>query len=236
MTAVVLAAVLCGLLGLLVPRLVGAVPEPEEPPNVPEGEPDKELYADVAALPRLAAWTSLGSAVAGAAVGWGTGLDWSLVWLVPLVPVLVALSVVDWRTKLLPKVVVNPTTLATLAVMVVVGLATGRTDDLLRAVLALVLLFLFYGITWFVYPGGLGYGDVRLGALLGLVLGWVGWGVTAVGLVLPMLAQGVGPLLVAVVTRDRQVLKRHVPFGPFMVAGAVVALAVGQEIAASIWG
>jgi len=236
LTAGLLGVVLCGALGLFVPRLVAAVPEPEEAPEVPEGEPPKELYADVAALPRLAALAALLSAVAGGTVAWGTGLDWSLVWLVPVVPVLVALAVVDWRTRLLPKVVVNPTTLVTLGLMVVVGVATGRTDDLQRAVLSLVAVFLVLGVLWFVHPGGLGYGDVRLGALLGLVLGWVGWGATAVGVVLPFVVQGLGPLLVAIVTWDRSVLKRHLPFGPFMVLGAVVALVWGTEIAAFVWG
>jgi len=135
--AALVAALLAGLGGLLVPRLVARVPEPapkqvaEDAP--PTDEPPKMLYADIAAQPGLAWRSALLSAAAGALRGAAAGLDWPLLWLVPLTPVAVALSVIDWHTRLLPRVVVVPATLAAIVVVTVVGLATGEREALVRA-------------------------------------------------------------------------------------------------------
>jgi leader peptidase (prepilin peptidase)/N-methyltransferase len=255
--AAVVAGASCGLLGLLVPRLVAAVPEPaprvpvpESPsaealPEPPPGEAaqvrdgdegDKPAYADLAARPRLAALAALVSLVAGALVGAATGWGWALVWLVPLVPVAVALSYIDWHTRLLPRLVVLPATLAAVVAMVVVGLATDQVDALVRALVAMVAVRSFFWLLWFVRSAGMGFGDVRLAALVGLVLGWVGWGTVAIGVWVGFVAFAVPGLVLAVVRRDRALLKQAFPFGPFMAAGALVGLVWGPELSRVLWG
>jgi leader peptidase (prepilin peptidase)/N-methyltransferase len=226
----IVAALLCGVLGLLVPRLVASVPEPAEP------EDDKPLYADLAARPRLAELAALASLVAGALVGAAIGWDWPLVWLVPLVPVAVALSYIDWHTRLLPTRVVLPATLAAVVATVVVGLATGERDALVRALVAMVGVRTFFWVLWFVRSAGMGFGDVRLAALVGLVLGWVGWGPVAIGVWIGFVAFSVPGLLLAVVRRDRSLLKQAFPFGPFMVVGALVGLVWGPALTRVLWG
>ena len=129
--AALVAALVAGLGGLLVPRLIARVPEPA-PKQAAEGdapadEPPKMLYADIAARPGLAWRSAAFSAVAAALLGAATGLDWPLLWLVPLTPVAVALSTIDWHTRLLPRVVVVAATLAAIVVVRVVGLATGES-------------------------------------------------------------------------------------------------------------
>lgn len=230
----VVTALLCGVLGLLVPRLVASVPEPAEPADEKPAD-DKPLYADLAARPRLAALAALVSLVAGALVGAATGWDWPLVWLVPLVPVAVALSYIDWHTRLLPTRIVLPATLAAVAATVVVGLATGERDVLVRALVAMVGVRSFFWVLWFVRSAGMGFGDVRLAALVGLVLGWVGWGPVAIGVWVGFVAFSVPGLLLAVVRRDRSLLKQAFPFGPFMVVGALVGLVWGPELARVLW-
>jgi leader peptidase (prepilin peptidase) / N-methyltransferase len=74
-----------------------------------------------------------------------------------------------------------------------------------------------------VSPRGMGFGDVKLGLLLGVLVG-----ARSVGLVLPaLLVAGVLGGLVGVVQMVRR-RRRDVtlPFGPFLVAGAVLALAL----------
>ncbi len=241
--AAAVAGVLCGLLGLLVPRLVAAVPEPAPKEGADEAEPDeagaeesKPLYADLAARPRLGALAGLVSLVSGALVGAATGWDWPLVWLVPLVPVAVALSYIDWHTRLLPRLVVLPATLATVVAMVVVGLATGRQDALVRALVAMLVVRSVFWLLWFVRSAGMGFGDVRLAALVGLVLGWVGWGAVAIGVWVGFVAFAVPGLLLAVVRRDRALLRQAFPFGPFMAAGALFGLVWGPALSRVIWG
>ena len=181
--AALVAAVVAGLGGLLVPRLIARVPEPapkqaaEDAP--PADEPPKMLYAAIASRPGLAWRSAVVSALAAALVGAATGLDWPLLWLVPLTPVAVALSVIDWHTRLLPRVVVVPATLAAVVVVAAVGLATGERDALVRALVAMVLARSFFWVLWFIRSAGMGFGDVRLAAPIGLVLGWTGWGAGA---------------------------------------------------------
>ncbi|KRF36149.1 prepilin peptidase [Nocardioides sp. Soil805] len=262
--AAVVAGVLSGALGLLVPRLVAAIPEPAprddpgpEPvdagledagsedagsedarpePARPVAEDPKPLYADLAARPHLAVTAALVSLVSGAVIGAATGWDWPLVWLVPLVPVTVALSWIDWHTRLLPRVVVLPATLAAVVAVVAVGLATGERDALVRALVAMVAVRSFFWLLWFVRSAGMGFGDVRLAALVGLVLGWVGWGTVAIGVWVGFVGFAVPGLLLAVVRRDRALLRQAFPFGPFMAGGALVGLVWGPALAGVLWG
>jgi leader peptidase (prepilin peptidase)/N-methyltransferase len=246
--AALVAALLAGVGGLLVPRLIAWVPEPaprepdepEEPEQAQEPEepePPKMLYADIAVRPGLGRRSALAAALVGGLVGWATGLDWPLLWLVPLIPVGVALSVIDWHTKLLPRIIVIPATLVAVVLVVVVGLATGERDALVRALVAMVVVRSFYWVLWSVLPGvGMGFGDVRLAAIVGLVLGWLGWGAVAIGVWIGMAVFGLPGLVLAIVRWDRKLLKKPFPFGPFMLVGAVAGLVWGTALAGRIWG
>jgi leader peptidase (prepilin peptidase)/N-methyltransferase len=234
--AALVAALLCGLGGLAVPAMIRRVPEPEPAPAPREGEPPKEPYAAIADLPGLGWRSAVAAALVGAVLGAATGLDWSLLWLVPLVPVGVGLSVVDWRTRLLPRRVVWPATGLTVLLVVAVGLANGDRDALVRALLGMVVAFVFFYVLWWVYPAGIGYGDVRLSLVVGLVLAWVGWGALATGLWVGFASFGLPGLVLAVVRWDRSLMKKSFPFGPFMLVGTVVGLVWGTALAARIWG
>ncbi|MGF9761052.1 A24 family peptidase [Microvirga sp. 0TCS3.31] len=254
--AALVAALLAAAGGLLVPRLIARVPEPAPKEAVEDGgqdgvqdavqdgvqdappadEPPKMLYADIAARPGLAWRTALLAAVAGALIGAATGLDWPLLWLVPLTPVAVALSVIDWHTRLLPRVVVVPATLAAIVAVTAVGLATGDREALVRALVAMVLARSFFWVLWFVRSAGMGFGDVRLAAPVALVLGWTGWGALAIGLWAGFILFVLPALAVLVARRDRSLLKKSFPFGPFMVGGALVGLVWGTALAARMWG
>lgn len=260
--AALLGALVAGLGGLLVPRAIANVPEPPpkavespgdreddrgesgdgqaeaEPASgdVPADEPPKMPYADIAARPGLLGRVVAASAVSGAVLGAATGLDWPLLWLLPLTPVAVMLSVIDWHTRLLPRVVVLPVTLAAIVLVTTVGLATGEREALVRALLAMVVARSFFWVLWFLRSAGMGFGDVRLAAPVGLVLGWVGWGALAIGLWTGFIAFVVPAVGLAVLRRDRAMLKRSFPFGPFMVFGAFVGLVWGTALSERIWG
>jgi leader peptidase (prepilin peptidase) / N-methyltransferase len=82
-------------------------------------------------------------------------------------------------------------------------------------------------VLWFVYPPGLGYGDVRLAGVLGIALGYLGWGELLVGVYAGFL---LGGIIGALLRATRLVRQRHVPFGPFMVLGALVGIVWGAEL------
>lgn len=235
--ASLLAALVAALGGLLVPVVLAQLPAPEPPTTpLPEGEEPPVAYAVLAARPGLGWRCALVSAVLGALVGATQGLDWPLVWLAPLVPVAVGLAHVDWHTRLLPRRVVVPATLAVLAAVVVVGLVTDQRDALVRALVAMVVVRSFFWVLWFVHASGLGFGDVRLAALVGLVLGWEGWGAVALGLWSGFVALGVPGVLLALVRRDLALVRKAYPFGPAMLAGALVGLVWGTALGARLWG
>lgn len=223
----VVTALLCGVLGLLVPRLISAVPEPAEPAA------DKQTYADIGARPGLAWQSAVICAAIGAVVGGAIGLTWPLLFLVPLVPVGMALALIDWRTRLLPTRIIAPTYLVLVPLVVIAGLASGEPRLLLRAAIGWALMGGIYVLLWLVYPAGMGYGDVRLSGILGIVLGYLGWGQLALGGWSGFLLGGVGGVvLVALKVID----KRHNPFGPWMLIGALVGIVAGSEFAVWMWG
>jgi leader peptidase (prepilin peptidase)/N-methyltransferase len=89
-----------------------------------------------------------------------------------------------------------------------------------------------YGGLWLVTRGrGMGLGDVALAPLLGLVLGAVGVGTAVVGLGLGFLLGTVAAGVLA--TRGVRVRGMRLPFGPFMLGGAALALAIGEPLSAA---
>lgn len=75
---------------------------------------------------------------------------------------------------------------------------------------------------------GMGLGDVKLAPLLGVVLGVLGWGASLVGLLSGfVLGTVVGVVLMSFGKAGR---KTKVPFGPFMLLGAVFGLVLGRPI------
>lgn len=225
------AALLCGIGGLLVPLLIARVPEPE--PAGDDEEP-KERYVDVAARPRLAAGSAVAAAVSGAVIGLSVGWEWSLLFLLPLVPVSVALAVIDWHTRLLPSRIVLPAHAATILLAGACWLVERDTDALVRAAIAMVAVRSLFWLLWLVRSSGMGFGDVRLSALLGFALGYLGWGEVVVGTYAGFLVFGVPGLVVAVVRRNRQLLRTPFPFGPFMLVGALLGIALGPAVWSSL--
>jgi len=247
--AVVVATLVAGLGGFLVPALIARIPPhvpvetaaqptpagaevdgtvdatPLPDPSVPPDPP--EPYPDIARLPGLGWKSALAAAAAGAVVGHALGWTWALVLWVPLVPVSVALAVVDWRTRLLPTAVLRPT-YAVLVVLVLLGWAvTGDTDAVVRAACGWLVAGGLYAVLWFIYPRGLGFGDVRLAGVLGIALGWVGWGPVLVGVYAGFLLGGVLGGLLSVL---KIVERKGFPFGPFMLLGALVGLLWGEPL------
>jgi leader peptidase (prepilin peptidase)/N-methyltransferase len=127
-------------------------------------------------------------------------------------------------------VIVLPATAYALVAGVAGWPLTGDPGDLVRAAIGLVIARSVYWLLWFLHSAGMGFGDVRLAALLGFSLGHVGWPEFGVGMYAGFLVFGVPGLLLALVKWDRALLKTAFPFGPFMIAGALLGLAVGPVV------
>lgn len=213
-----------------------AEPQAVEPGSVEqqevEAEPEepKERYDAIAALPGLAWKSALVSAVVAGVVGLRIGWDPALVVWAYLVPVGVALALVDWRTRLLPTKVIAPSYAVVVALTLLAGvLPGGDWDSVVRAGWGWLIAGGTFFVLWFIYPRGLGYGDVRLSGLLGIALGYLGWGELLTGVYAGFLLGGVGGLLLSLL---RIVDRKAYPFGPFMLVGAVIGVLAGPGVAA----
>lgn len=224
--------------GLGVPALVARIPEPEsqvevvdeadDPAGTPTPTEPKEPYTSIASLPLLrwkaAAFSAVTAGLIGARVGWG----WELLFLMYLVPVGVALATIDWRTRLLPTKLIAPS-YAVVAVLCVAAAGLSRSlEDLERAGWGWLVSGGTFLLLWLVYPRGMGYGDVRLSGVLGIALGYLGWGPLLVGVYAGFLLGGLGG---TVLTLLRIVDRKAYPFGPFMLLGAVVGVLWGAPVA-----
>lgn len=131
---------------------------------------------------------------------------------------LVVVTATDLERRIIPNRVVLPAFVAVLALQTVshpspewaLG-ALGAAGFLFLAVLA--------------YPGGMGMGDVKLALLIGALLGLT----TPIGLMLGLLFALV-PSVVLFARHGVRARKMKIPFGPFLAAGAVVALFAGEAI------
>lgn len=226
--AAVVATLVGAVLGALVPSIVERLPEPTEDRHVDDGA--KVPYAVVAARPGLGLNTTIVGGVAGGLTGYAVGWDRALIGLMPLVPVCLTLALVDLRTRLLPKVLVLPATGVLIALGVLDAVATGERDDLVRAAIGLVVARTFYWLLWWLHSAGMGFGDVRLAALLGFPLAWLGWEEFALGMYSGFLVFALPGLLLAIVRWDRRLLRAPYPFGPAMIAGAFLGVVLGKPL------
>jgi leader peptidase (prepilin peptidase)/N-methyltransferase len=154
--------------------------------------------------------------------------SWALPAFLALAAGLVALSVIDFEHFLLPNRIVYPLALATPALLTVAALGDDDWAALGRAVLGGALAMLALGLLHLLSPRSMGFGDVKLALVLGLALGWLGWGELVLGLFCGFLAGAVvGAALVVLRRRDR---KDHLPFGPFLAFGTLVAVLWGDVI------
>ncbi|GAA4824991.1 prepilin peptidase [Nocardioides caeni] len=228
-----------GLLGgLVVPWLIAQCPEPEhDPQENPEEFPDHVPFAELARRRGLRTGAGLAGAVAAGLLGASLGWTWLLPPLLLLVPVTTALAVIDYVTWYLPSRLILPSYGAVAALQVVATVALGEPAVLVWSAIGFVGLGGYYGLMWFISPRAMAFGDVRLGALLGLALGPLGTGT----LLLSVLAAAVLSLLAYVPMRlrgnairragARGPLKANLPYGPFLVIGALVAVVLGQVLA-----
>ena len=141
----------------------------------------------------------------------------------------VALTLIDLDVKRLPNAIVLPSYVVALVLLGVAALFDGELGPYLRAGLGMAALFGFYFVLALVYPAGMGFGDVKLAGVLGLYLGWLGWAEVVTGAFLGFLFGGVvGMALKAARKAGR---KSQIPFGPFMLVGAFVAILWGGVLA-----
>lgn len=138
-----------------------------------------------------------------------------------LVVVLIPVALIDLEKRIIPNKILLPAAVAALVAGAVI--APGKVPEQLIAAGAAGGFFLLFALA---YPKGMGMGDVKLAAVLGLYLGRS----VAVALIAGVFAGVVIGAAVLARLGVQQGRKTAVPFGPFLALGAIVALFAGPAI------
>ncbi|MET8742176.1 A24 family peptidase [Streptomyces sp. NPDC004728] len=198
-----------------------AVPVPAAA-GAERGEPDRTppaaRYAPGVLVPVV---TALSCAVLAAATGLRPELA---VWLL-MAPVAVLLATIDRRVHRLPDRLTLPAAGAVAVLLGGAALLPEHAGSWLSALLGGAALGGFYFLLFLINPNGMGFGDVKLALSLGMALGWYGWAVVFAG-------GFAGFLLGAVYGFGLMVMKKAgrktgIPFGPFMITGALLGILLG---------
>lgn len=171
-------------------------------------------------VPEFAMWP-LAAAATGLMV-WAFGIDWVLASVIPFVVFLAVMTVIDLRELRIPDKLTRPAMVLAIPLLALSLLSDWSDLSLLRALLGALAMGGFYFVLFFIYPAGMGFGDVKLAPIIGAQLGFFGWVPEIRGLIAAYLI--VGPVAIALLIFGRARMKTGFPFGPFMAIGAIVAL------------
>jgi leader peptidase (prepilin peptidase)/N-methyltransferase len=165
------------------------------------------------------------TALLSVTIAWHFGFTWSALAALFLTWALIALTMIDFDTQLLPDSITLP--------FLWFGLALSLWNVFVDTPTALIGAIAGYLSLWLVYWGfklttgkeGMGYGDFKLLALLGA---WMGWQMLPVIILLSSAVGAVvGITLIVVRGRDRNI---PIPFGPYLAAAGWIALIWGHDI------
>ncbi len=141
----------------------------------------------------------------------------------------VALAAIDLDVRRLPNAIVMPSYPVLLVLLAASAGWQGDWWSLLRAVIGGAALFAFYFSVVLIHPAGMGFGDVRLSGILGGMLAYLSWATLIVGAFAGFL---LGAVVGVVMLASRRGNRRTaIPFGPFMIAGALLALFLADPVA-----
>jgi leader peptidase (prepilin peptidase)/N-methyltransferase len=151
---------------------------------------------------------------------------WRGIMVALLMSMMPAIAIIDIRHRIIPNRLMYPALVA-FPVYVVVGWALGGPLDPARAAVGL----LAYGgglLVVAMLSRGMGVGDVKLAAVIGVVFGAIGLGSVGVAAAAAIVFGGLGGLVALALGRGR---KSAIPFGPSLAAGAVIAAFWGPRLA-----
>lgn len=155
--------------------------------------------------------------------------DWVLPAYLYLAAVGLALALIDLDCKRLPDALTLPSYPVAAILLGGAALLGSDSGSYMTALLGGLAMFALYFALAFAYPAGMGFGDVKLAGVLGMYLGWLGWGAWAVGTFLGFFLGGVFGIGLILFRKGGR--KTAVPFGPFMLLGVLIAVLVGPELA-----
>jgi leader peptidase (prepilin peptidase)/N-methyltransferase len=134
----------------------------------------------------------------------------------------VPLAYADMAVQRLPDPLTGAAYAGAVVLLLLAVAVGGPWSALVRALLGGLALAGFYLLLILISPSGMSLGDVKLAASLGTLLAWFSWRLLIAG---GFAGLGLGAMAAGALLASRRVSRKHlIPFGPFMIAGAVLAV------------
>ena len=216
-------AIVCAVVGVPVGMFLNVVID-----RIPDKEPLRPALPPGRPKSAVEWWVVAGTAALFAALGVRFGADWALPAYLVLAASLLSISVIDLRLQIVPNRIVYPTLAVAIPLLLGAALLHHDNGAIGTAAIGSIGAWVFLLVVHLIQPGGMGFGDVRLAAILGMYLGFLGvrlvlWGMLAGFLLGAVIGLG----LIVFGGRGR---KEAVPFAPFLAAGTLLAICFSQQI------
>jgi leader peptidase (prepilin peptidase)/N-methyltransferase len=152
-------------------------------------------------------------------------MPWALAAYLYLAAAGLALSMIDLDVKRLPDKIVLPSYAVVAVLLTFAAIGAHEWWPLARAAMGAAVLFAFYFAIAFAVPAGMGFGDVKLAGVLGALMGYLSWSALVVATFGAFLLGAI--VGVALIVTSRGGRKTAIPFGPFMIAVALITVFAG---------
>jgi leader peptidase (prepilin peptidase)/N-methyltransferase len=185
-----------------------------------------------APIPRRVLWVEIGTGAYFGFLFWRFGLSPELGIIAFYSCIFIVLMVIDFEHGLILNKIVYPAMAIAFLISafapgtgIVPFLSTGITGSILSSIIAGATGFIIFLLIVIISRGGMGFGDVKMVGLIGLIIGWPK---VFVAILVGILLGGlVAILLLFLKIKGR---KHSIPFGPFLAIGAMATLLYGQVI------
>jgi leader peptidase (prepilin peptidase)/N-methyltransferase len=184
-------------------------------------------------IPGFHPWVELLAPLLFLGAIWSMGLTWQLLPVLWLIPVGLAIAVIDLRTLIVPTRIVWPALLVSVALTVLVAAIEGEWSMLLSALIGVGVLAGPLFVLWFAMPSAMGFGDVRLTVFLGWNLGFYAGADLFAPVILALICMTVAALLglvIGMVALGLRGRKAKVPFGPALVIATYGCIVLAPQI------
>ncbi len=142
---------------------------------------------------------------------------------------LVAVSVTDLSHRLVPRRLIYAGMAVTVPLLVATSAVDHRWHSLSGSLIAGAAAFAFFFAVWWFVPRGMGFGDVRLAAAIGIAVGYLSLLHAYVAFLVGFLVGAVFGVVMLVVSSSGR--RTRIPFAPSLAAGAVFAVLWGGQLA-----
>lgn len=146
----------------------------------------------------------------------------------------VALAAIDMAVQRLPDRLTLPAIPLLIALLGAAAAVGHQGGALVRALLGGLALAGGFLLLALLRPGQVGGGDIKLAALAGLALGWLGWPVLLAGAALGFVLAGLGGLVLLALRRAT--LRSQICFGPFLLAGTLIGMLAAGAAPGAVGG